>query len=95
MIEVKGTYELGSPEIIAFDGRVLEIFAYRQARMQSRRFHIDLLKKIEIKEREDKGPVLYLELKIPGAFWTSEFKSGGENLYELVDAIKEAMTPIF
>ncbi|MBM4240655.1 MAG: hypothetical protein FJ150_03155 [Euryarchaeota archaeon] len=94
MIEVKGTDESGIPQIIAFDGRVIEIFAHVSGRMKSRRFHIDLVKKIEIKERDDKPPLLYLELTSPAAFGTYEFKSGGENLYELIDAIKEAMNPI-
>jgi len=92
MIEVKGTDSSGMPQIITFDGRILEIFAWIGGKMRSRRFHIDHLKNIEIKERDNKGPVLLIELNIPMAFGTYEFKNGGENLSELVDLVKKCMT---
>jgi len=47
MIEVKETDEMGLQQIIAFNGRVLEIFAWLNGKMRSRRFHIDHIKKIE------------------------------------------------
>lgn len=93
MIEVKGTDAIGEPQIIAFDGRVLEFFSRLGGRPRSRRFHIDHVKKVEIKERGDKPPLLHIELKFIAAFGTYEFKSGGENLYDLVDALNEAMNP--
>lgn len=94
MIEVKGTDNSGMPQIIAFDGRILEIFAWIGGKMKSRRFHIDHLKNIEIKEKKDKGLILLIELIIPAAFGTYEFKNGDENLCELVDMIKKSMVSI-
>lgn len=91
MIEVKGTDNSGMPQIIAFDGRILEIFSWIGGKMRSRRFHVDHLKNIELKEKGNNGQILLIELNIPLEFGTYEFKEGGENLYELVDAIKESM----
>lgn len=92
MIEVKGTDEIGQPQVISFDGRVFEIFGWIGGKMSSRRYHVDHLKKIEIQERDDKPPLLNIELKFPVAFGTYEFKSGGENLHELVDAVKQEIS---
>jgi hypothetical protein len=92
MIEVKGTDHSGIAQIMAFDGRILEIFSWVNGKMRSRRFHVDLLKKIEIQERNNKPPFLLLELNVPASFGTYEFKTGGENLYELVDELNQAMS---
>lgn len=94
MIEVKGTDGSGMPQIIAFDGRILEIFAWIGGKIKSRRFHIDHLKNIELKERDNKAPILLIELNIPAAFGTYEFKDGGENLYQLVEMIEKSMGSI-
>jgi len=95
MIEVKGTDERGRPQIMAFDGRVLEIFAWLDGKVRSRRFHRDHIEKIEIHERDGKPPVLELDLKFPASFGYYEFKSGGENLSELVDTVNQTMTSVF
>ena len=94
MLEVKGTDGSGMPQIIAFDGRILEIFSWIGGKIKSRRFHIDHLKNIEIREKGDNGLILLVELNIPAAFGTYEFRDGGENLDELVDIIKETMASI-
>lgn len=95
MIEVKGTDERGFPQIISFDGRVLEIFAYLDGTARSRRFHAEHINKIEIHLKDDKPPILDLELKFPASFGLYKFKSGGENLQELVDEVNQAVGSIF
>lgn len=95
MIEVKGTDERGFPQIISFDGRVLEIFSYLAGSGNSRRFHVEHIEKIEIQEKDDKPPILDIELKFPASFALYKFKEGGENLQELVDDVKQAMDSLF
>ncbi len=95
MIEVKGTDEVGQPLIMAFDGRVLEIFGWLSGKLVSKRFHVDHLKTIELQGKDDKPSIIYLELNFPVSFGTYEFTSGGENLPELVEAVNQAMVSVF
>lgn len=95
MIEVKGTDKIGEPQIISFDRRVLEVFSRQRGKVVSRRFHVDHLTKLEIQERGNKPPILYLELNFPAAFAIYEFKEGAENLNDLADAVNQKMTSVF
>lgn len=95
MIEVKGTDDRGLPQIISFDGRVLEIFSYLTGSADSRRFHVEHIQKIEIHHKHDKPSIFELDLKFPASFGLYKFKSGGENLQELVDEINQTMGSVF
>lgn len=94
MIEVKGIdREQDQPLILSFDGRVFEIFGWLFGKIRVRRYHVDHIRTFEIQERKG-NPRIFIELvfedgAISGYF---EYKSGGENIYELVEEVNQKMT---
>lgn len=96
MIEVKGIdkEQWQQPLILAFDGRVFEVFGWLFGKTRVRRYHVDHISKFELQERDGKMPRIYIELVFEEGALSGyyEFESGGENIYELVEAVNQAMS---
>lgn len=92
MIEVIGIDETGLPQVISFDGRILEIIAWLAGKIKARRFHTIHVERIEIQERGNRPPLMHLKVHGQPITGTYEFKNGGENIRELVDAVNQAMS---
>ena len=95
LIEVKGIdEEQHEPLILAFDGRVFEVFGWLFGKTRTRRYHVDHIRTFELQERDGKPPRIYIELvweegAISGYF---SYETGGENIYDLVEAVNQKMT---
>lgn len=91
-VEVKGIEpKLHMPQILTFDGHVFEAFKYLGTRIECQRYHLHWIEKFEVQEKDGKSPVLYMELNFQNLCGRYEFETGGDNIYELVEAVNQAM----